>query len=673
VAGVAGPADGVPDHPDRPGETGENHGSFAGVGVLEREAEEREQRELGGVGHQVLAQGLPLLGRQVPRHERKEGVLLVVEVLHEHRPVLDERGHEGVAFVGSGGLLPGGHGGVEPAEGGGDPLVLGLHAEHYLGVQIDPDEQGRPEKLVLAVVMVVQSEPVVTEVVGEYPGAGGVARGDRRDEFGEQPRLAAEGAVDDHHLVGVDGLVVGGDRGEGRGVQRAGRRAGRGRYAHDVAVALLTDAVASFDRIPRQDRDPSERVDLLGRQLRAQVRAGAVAAARATRQRAVEFAESVHRDDLMIAAFTAWTEPTPWQARPYGVVDQPIVTRLSRLLARPDLNPADRCRLLEAYSHELIGEADPTARAAAEEALALSATLGDPRLRASAIAAVARDQNDVELPGRADLCRELTEIGIEHDLPAYRVTGLLAQANAAAAMNDVPALHRLIGETLELARAYRMAEAVSACECTLATFAHIEGRFDEAEQLYTETAERMARHGSLHAAGYLQLALAAIQASRGRIAEFVPAAQALLDDHGPFAADLLAVALAAASRTEEARRIRKQAVAIRPDFFFALFATLRAMAVVALGERDAAAELYATLLPHRNGPPAGATSLSVALRPVAHTLGELALLLDRDDEAADHFTRSVTIAELWGATHWATEAREALAALESRPARPPRR
>ncbi|MEU4835530.1 BTAD domain-containing putative transcriptional regulator [Streptosporangium sp. NPDC023615] len=445
------------------------------------------------------------------------------------------------------------------------------------------------------------------------------------------------------------------------------------RYAHDVAVALLTDAVASFDRIPPDDRDPGERVDLLGRLLRAQVRAGAVAAARETRRRAVEFAESVHRDDLMIAAFTAWTEPTPWQPRPYGVVDRPVVVRLSRLLARPGLEPADRCRLLVAYTHELIGEADPTARAAAEEALALSAALGDPRLRASAIAALARDQNDLELPGRAELCRELTEIGIEHDLPAYRVIGLIVQANAAAATNDVPALRRLIGETLEPARAYRMAEVVGVCECALAMFAHIEGRFDEAERLYTETAGRMARHGSLHATGYLQLALAAVQASRGRVAESVPAARALLDEHGPFAADLLAAALAAAGRTEEARRARERAVAIRPDFFFALFATFRAMAVVALGERDAAAELYATLLPHRDGPPAGATSLSLALRPVAHALGELALLLGRDEEAAGHFTRSAAVAELWGAAHWAAEAREALAALQSRPARPPHR
>src|SRR5690349_11112424 len=32
------------------------------------------------------------------------------------------------------------------------------------------------------------------------------------------------------------------------------------------------------------------------------------------------------RDDLVTAAFAAWTEPTPWQTRPYGVVDEQAVT-----------------------------------------------------------------------------------------------------------------------------------------------------------------------------------------------------------------------------------------------------------------------------------------------------------------------------------------------------------
>lgn len=46
----------------------------------------------------------------------------------------------------------------------------------------------------------------------------------------------------------------------------------------------------------------------------------------------------------------------------------------------------------------------------------------------------------------------------------------------------------------------------------------------------------------------------------------------------------------------------------------------------------------------------------MALRPVAHTLGELALLLGRT-EAAAHFTQAAIIADQWNAPHWAAEAR----------------
>ena len=81
------------------------------------------------------------------------------------------------------------------------------------------------------------------------------------------------------------------------------------------------------------------------------------------------------------------------------------------------------------------------------------------------------------------------------------------------------------------------------------------------------------------------------------------------------------------------------------------------MAIVALNDRDAAEEIYADLLPHRDGPPAGAESLSLAARPVAHTLGELALLLGRDDEAAAHFAQAAAIADQWNAPRWSADAR----------------
>jgi DNA-binding SARP family transcriptional activator/tetratricopeptide (TPR) repeat protein len=411
------------------------------------------------------------------------------------------------------------------------------------------------------------------------------------------------------------------------------------RYAHDVAADLLTDAVTN-------STGPDERVELLGRLLRAQIRAGAVAAARETRREAVEYAESLGRDDLMIAAFTAWTEPTAWQARTYGTVDRPVVDRLSRLLKR-DLTPSVRSRLLTAYAHELVGEDDPTVVEAAQEALDLAT---EPRLRAAALEILA------EVHGDAELCRELVEIGTEHDLPVYRVTGLLNHAGVAAAANDPVTMHQVITEALELARTYRMREAIAVAEITLASLALIEGRFADAELLYIKADEGMRRAGSVHT-GFLQLALATIWLNDGTLGAHLDDVRALHAALGPMTSDLLALALHANGLDAEAREVRASPSPIRPDFFFTFLTTLRAMAIVALNDRDAAEEIYATLLPHRNGPPAGAASLSVALRPVAHTLGELAVFLGRTDEAAAHFNQAATIADHWNAPHWAAEAR----------------
>ncbi|MFC5187484.1 BTAD domain-containing putative transcriptional regulator [Actinomadura harenae] len=420
------------------------------------------------------------------------------------------------------------------------------------------------------------------------------------------------------------------------------------RYAHDVAADLLTDAVA-------HSTGPDERVELLGRLLRAQIRAGAVAAARETRREAVEYTESLGREDLMIAAFTAWTEPTFWQARTYGTVDRPVVDRLSRLLKR-DLPPSVRSRLLTAYADELVGEDDPTVLEAAQEALDLAT---EPRLRAAAL------QILVEIHGDTELCRELVAIGTEHDLPVYRVTGLLNQAGAAAAANDPATMRQMITEALELARAYRMREAVAAAEIALAGLALIEGRFADAELLYVQADESMRRAGSVHAAGFLQLALATIWLNDGTLGAHLDDVRALHAALGPMTSDLLALALHANGLDAEAREVSASPEPIRPDFFFTYLTSLRAMAIVALNDRDAAEEIYATLLPHRDGPPAGAASLSVALRPVAHTLGELAVLLGRDHEAAAHFTQATTIAALWNAPHWT-----ATRILQNRPAEP---
>ncbi len=449
---------------------------------------------------------------------------------------------------------------------------------------------------------------------------------------------------------------------------RAAERAER-RYAHDAAVDLLTQALDSSERIPADQRGPvradrdAQRVALLGRLLAAQLRAGAVAAGRATRQQAIDIAGAAGRTDLLIAAFTGWTEPTPWQTRPYGTVDQPVVAQLARLLELPGLDAAVRCRLLEAFTAELAGEGDPRSLAAATQAVELTGERADPALRALALTALARERNsDPHWPQRGGIAAELISLGTDHDLPAYRSYGYFTAAIAAVADGDVRAVARLLDEGLDLARAYRMPEAEGIGGYGRAMLAHIAGDLAAAERRYTETTARLLRHGSLHADRFQVLAVATLRVSQGRVAEYAAGAQRLLDAQGPHLADLLTVALAGNGQLEQARRMHARAVPLRPDFLFSTLAALRAMALIAVGDRAAAADLSQQLLPLRDQLP-GALSLSLAMRPVAHILGDLAVFLERPQQAAGHFEHAVTIAERWGAPRWAAEARAARQAI----------
>ncbi|WP_327737819.1 AAA family ATPase [Streptomyces nojiriensis] len=429
---------------------------------------------------------------------------------------------------------------------------------------------------------------------------------------------------------------------------RAARLA-ESRFAHDVAATLLAEAVECFERLPAAsggDRD-AERAELLGRLVRAQVRAGAVMAARTTRRTAIDRAVGAGRDDLLIAAFTAWTEPTPWQTRPYGVVDGPVVELLERLLARPGHAPTVRCGLLGAYAAELSDAKVAGVRAAAREALALAEGTGDPVLRAGALAALVKELDaDLEWPERAALGGELERIGAAHELPGHQWYGMFVRSTALAAEGDVAGARGLVERWTRFARTYRMPGPAAVGETVEATWAHVEGRFEEAEHLYRQAAARMARQGSPHAEGILAVAIATLRVSQGRLAQSLPGLRQVYAAFGPPAGDLLAVALAAAGEEREAREVLDRAGPLRTDYFFKVFATFRAMTLVMLGERAGAEELYAALLPYRDAPPPS-SGFTVAVRPVARTLGELAVLLGREDEAAGHLARAADIAERW--------------------------
>ena len=437
-----------------------------------------------------------------------------------------------------------------------------------------------------------------------------------------------------------------------------------GRYAYDTAVSLLEQAVDASDRGNLNNQD-ERRADLLGRLLRAQVRAGRIAAARATRQRAAAAAAAAGREDLVAAAFAAWTEPTPWQTRPYGLVDEHAVATLEHQLGRngPNaLDPATRCRLLAALVAELSGEDDPRPARAAAEAEAIARPLGDPGLLALALTAGTMAVNFEREPGRrAALAAELGRIGREHELPEYEWYAEYIAGTAAAVQGQPRELRRRLEAGRRLARQYRMAEPQTAQVCADAMLAHVAGRFGAARRHYEEAVAQMRRDGSLHADGFRELAQLTVDLSEGRAAEAEPAARGLHELAGPLAADAWAVTLAATGQLEQARAARAAVMPLRPDFFYSILATFRAMAVIAVGDHPAAQALVADLLPIKDML-AGAASISLVMQPVAQTLGELSVFLGRPEEAARHFAAAEEVARRWNAPHWIAAARTAAGA-----------
>ncbi|MFD7733148.1 BTAD domain-containing putative transcriptional regulator [Kitasatospora phosalacinea] len=443
------------------------------------------------------------------------------------------------------------------------------------------------------------------------------------------------------------------------------------RYAHTSAVNLLRQAVDNLERAaerPGEDRT-ARRIDLLGALLRAQVRAGQVTAATRTKARALQLARESGREELLVAAWTAWTEPTPWVTHPYGALDQEAVDQLTRLLRRTDLPPATRCRLLDALTQELDCAGSTEAVDAGREAVEIARAEGDPQLLCLALAAQARACDHELAPvDRAALAVELAALAAEHDLPAYRWHAEHLAATAAAVRADLPALRRHMAAGEEIARRYGLAEFVDVVLFQRGMLELAADRVEEAVALYEQALTGLRERGSLHADGLGALVRIVIAHRQGRLAEMLPLIQEHHAQYGPLIADVTALAMHAAGHDPAAvRRARGEYQGIQADYFRSLFLQLRADLVIALDETEEAARLLDEMRPLGHLV-AGAASTSVAIRPVALTLGELARHLGRTAEAAGHFRRAAEVARRWEAPGWEAEARTALAALDPDPA-----
>ncbi|WP_405884592.1 AAA family ATPase [Streptomyces sp. NBC_01136] len=467
------------------------------------------------------------------------------------------------------------------------------------------------------------------------------------------------------------------------------------RYAHDTAVQLLTQAIESFALIPAAEDDAmtnaraGQLVALLGRLLRAEIRAGSIVAARHTRQRALEAAEGVGYDELAAAALGAWIGPGPALSGPRGLADPAAVDPfVDRLIARADLDPAvlgllpptptddwnrDEKGDAAAVRHdaarvegdtESTGVEDDTAVGALAEMarrLAVARAVGDPLLLSSALT-VASVVTPERVPDRrASLAAELRVLGYAHDLPANNWVREHTGAMAAGARNDVAQVRRHTGEGRSIAERHRLVEAEAVNLSTLAMLAHVEGRFAESEARYTEVRDRLRAHGSPYGDFVHVLGLTTVRLGQGRPRESELLLRTLPPESTPTAELALGVVLARQGARDRAYTFGRRipiAVPVVPDHLYGIALSLRAELAFLLGDMTAAVELIPLLLPLRTQL-AGAASVSFATRPFAHSLGELNRLLGDEAEALREFARAEDVARRWGSRHMVDAARAA--------------
>ncbi|MGW3126496.1 BTAD domain-containing putative transcriptional regulator [Streptomyces sp. NPDC001123] len=440
------------------------------------------------------------------------------------------------------------------------------------------------------------------------------------------------------------------------------------RYAHDVAVTLIQQAIDTHVAATGDDTPPDRLIELSVRLLGAQVRTGATDTARRTRQRAVELAEQADRGDLVAAVYGAWTEPAPWRSRLEGPYDRTALARLERLAADAGLDGPTRARVLQVLVDAVAAEDPPRARQAARAQLALARADGEPRLMAAALMTSARLlPHETRAGARPPLTAELRGLAQAHDLPAYRWVCENLDAMTAAARNDPAAVHRHTAEGLVLARRYRLVWAQGLSAATSAMLACVTGRFAAAEAAYAEADTLLQRVGAHHATGLRTLGLITMRLVQDRAADVEPLVRDVYESAPGQVAVAWALVLARLGRRDEALAVPVPAEPPR-DHLYGLELDFRAQLAVLHRDHDTAAALLGHLRPLRDQL-AGAAGTAYASRPLAHALADLHRLLGEDRAAAEGYALAARTAHAWGSAHLAADARRAAADLADARAR----
>ncbi len=431
------------------------------------------------------------------------------------------------------------------------------------------------------------------------------------------------------------------------------------RLAFDDAIAHWQSTLAALDLdgAPR----PAERAEILLHLAGAMRRAGDEAGGSAVNDEALAVSERSGDLILLAEAALAYGEIGLWQVRPYGTVDDRVVTAISRALAgTDDGDSALRARLLVGLAVALYYDEEQRQRgeALAREGAAMARRLGDPRLLTETLVElVVMLDASPDLPQQLAMAEELAELE-GPDIPIeVGTTARMRRARLRLASGDASRLRADIDRAATEAQIDRQPLVQMWATWAQTTVAFLGGRLTEAESLADAAFELHQRVGIWGATETYGLHMMLIWREQGRMVEMAPFVEPILKDTvHPGAPKMLGIFAIERGAIDEIAAI------LGPDPLpqvhdFTWLAELCVTAeLTAAAHLPCAADLYRTLLPFQDRV-VTMDGTFFCMGAASRYLGLLAGVLNRSHDAVMHLERAVEIDDRVGAIPWSVRSR----------------
>ena len=413
------------------------------------------------------------------------------------------------------------------------------------------------------------------------------------------------------------------------------------RFAYHEAVRLYEQAITCLDQAGAATA--RNRLELVLGLVRALASTGQLARARSHRGDAIRAAVPLDDPVLLAQVITAFDVPMPVPSREYGETDDELVATVEQTLAR--LPPGDhllRCRLLTTLAVELDGAESERGYQASAEAVEMARRLGDPG--ALTVAINGRFWQSYRHDGLAERQRLGAELLA---LPGKPVT---AEALAHVALMGISsstanfdAADGHASQAARIADRYRLPAVTVMISIHRALRAAVDGDMATAEQLYRQAAAELDRLGLWqYGAGVSIAGRFSLLIMQDRVAEMTSELKPLASMSAMFV-EPYALALTAAGRTAEARKLAGRPRPIRRDVLWLFNTGVRGLLAIAIDDLERAESAYQDLLPYA-ARPVGADSATLTLWPAALILGDLARHFCFPGAEA-HYRHALAIAE----------------------------